>query len=86
MHAGIQNKAGFFEKNKVKAALRSARAVFTTCAGAGSTNIALQQYALVIIDEASQVSQQMLHLAIVCMFSYLCVMDSACVVLPGVKC
>lgn len=56
MHAGIQNKAGFFEKKEVKAALQRARAVFTTCAGAGSTNIALQQYALVIIDEASQVS------------------------------
>ena len=56
-NAGIRNHAGFFDPKAVKAALQHARVVFTTCAGAGSSQIALQQYALVIIDEASQVAQ-----------------------------
>lgn len=56
-YAGIRNHAGFFDPKAVKAALQHARVVFTTCAGAGSSQIALQQYALVIIDEASQVAQ-----------------------------
>lgn len=54
---GIQNPAGFLDQKAVKAALQRARVVFTTCAGAGSSQIALQQYALVIIDEASQVAE-----------------------------
>ena len=59
-YAGIRNHAGFFDPKAVKVALQQARVVFTTCAGAGSSQIALQQYALVIIDEASQVA----HIAI----------------------
>ena len=55
IHAGVQNHAGFFDKMAVKAALQRARVVFTTCAGAGSSQILLQQYALVVVDEASQV-------------------------------
>lgn len=55
-YAGIRNHAGSFDPKAVKAALQHARVVFTTCAGAGSAQIALQQYALVIIDEASQVA------------------------------
>lgn len=58
IRAGIQNHAGFFDKKAVKAALQRARVVFTTCAGAGSSQILLQQYALVVVDEASQVLLQ----------------------------
>ena len=56
---GIKNRAGFFEKKAVKAALQHARVVFATCAGAGSSQVLLQQYAVAIIDEASQVSMRL---------------------------
>ena len=57
--AGIKSHAGFFVKKAVKAALQRARVVFTTCAGAGSSQALLQQYPVVIIDEASQVSMRL---------------------------
>lgn len=56
---GIKNDAGFLDKRAVKAALQQARIVFTTCAGAGSQPVVLQQYAFVVVDEASQVGMCM---------------------------
>lgn len=48
------------DRRAVKAALQQARIVFTTCAGAGSQQVALLQYAFVVVDEASQVSMNTL--------------------------
>lgn len=52
---GVRSHAGFLDRRAVKAALQQARIVFTTCAGAGSQQVALQPYALLVVDEASQV-------------------------------
>ena len=60
----IKNRAGFVDKRAVKAALQQARIVFTTCAGSGSQQVALQRYALLVVDEASQVGAGMLLLRI----------------------
>jgi hypothetical protein len=52
---GAKNRAGFWDKKKVRAAINKAMVVFATCASAGGPIMEGGCFSLVIIDEASQV-------------------------------
>ncbi|KAK9818363.1 hypothetical protein WJX72_011342 [[Myrmecia] bisecta] len=53
---GVQSQFGF-QSRKVKKAVQGAMVVFATCAGAGSALLASQRFAMVVVDEATQVTE-----------------------------
>ncbi len=54
---GLQNvhSPSGLDKQRVQLAVRKARLVFATCAGAGSKLLANASFSMVVVDEASQV-------------------------------